>query len=228
MPIFRLTEELIFPPPRMATRSGLLAVGGDLRPERLLLAYRMGIFPWYSAEEPILWWSPNPRLVLFPGEFHCPRRLERTIRSKVFTVTMDTKFDDVIARCATIPRPDQDGTWITQEMQEAYSQLHKLGYAHSVESWKEGKLVGGVYGVSLGRAFFGESMFSDEPNASKVALAKLVECARNWSFTMIDCQVTTEHLQALGAREIDRAKFLKLLETSLEYPTRAGKWSLEE
>lgn len=228
MPIFRLTEELVFPPPRMATRSGLLAVGGDLRPERLLLAYRMGIFPWYSAEEPILWWSPNPRLVLFPEEFHCPRRLERTVRSKTFTVTMDTAFDDVIARCATIPRPDQDGTWITQEMQKAYSRLHTLGYAHSVETWKEGRLVGGLYGVSLGRAFFGESMFSDAPNASKVALVRLVECARKWSFTLIDCQVTTEHLQALGAREIARDEFLELLETSLEYPTRKGKWTLED
>lgn len=226
MPIYRLTDEIIFPPPRMATREGILAVGGDLRPERLLLAYSMGIFPWYNDDEPIIWWSPDPRLVLFPGEFHMSKRLQRVIRQQTFEITMDQAFPEVIRACSTTPRPGQNGTWITTDMEAAYIDLHRLGYAHSVESRLDGKLVGGLYGVSLGKCFFGESMFSHVSDASKVALAALVKQVADWGFGLIDCQVETPHLLRMGAREIRRAKFLKLLEEGLQADTRRGKWEL--
>ena len=226
MPVFRLTNELVFPAPHLAIREGLLAVGGDLSPERLLLAYRSGIFPWYDEDEPILWWSPDPRMVLLPDDFHMSRSLARTIRGGTFTVTMDTAFREVIEACANAPRPDQDGTWIMPEMVQAYTRLHDLGYAHSVECRQDGRLVGGLYGVSLGRCFFGESMFHEVADASKVALAALVQRTTEWEFTLIDCQVPNPHLVRLGARKMPRKQFLALLQQSFDTPDRAGRWSL--
>jgi leucyl/phenylalanyl-tRNA--protein transferase len=225
MPVFALTEEPSFPPPRFATREGLLAVGGDLSERRLLLAYRMGIFPWYSEGEPILWWSPNPRLVLYPKEFRPSRSLLKIIRRGVFTVTGDQCFDEVMSACGRIRRESGEGTWILPEMIEAYGRLHRSGYAHSVEAWREGHLAGGLYGVSLGRCFFGESMFSRVSNASKVALAALVERLDRLGFALIDCQVTTGHLQRLGAREIPRSRYLAELAHALKARTLRGKWT---
>lgn len=225
MPVFRLSKKLVFPPPRLAIPEGLLAVGGDLSPDRLLLAYRSGIFPWYNEGEPILWWSPDPRLVLLPGEFHVSRRLARKLRQAPFRVTMDTAFRAVVEACAAVPRKAQAGTWILPEMVEAYTRLHELGYAHSIECWKDGRLAGGMYGVSLGRCFFGESMFHIVTDASKAALAALVDRAKQWQFTMIDCQVPNPHLIRLGAREMPRAQFLELLKTSLDAPDRRGSWT---
>ncbi|MCX5770593.1 MAG: leucyl/phenylalanyl-tRNA--protein transferase [Candidatus Hydrogenedentes bacterium] len=223
MPVFRLSQEIVFPPPDLAVREGLLAVGGDLSPARLLLAYRSGIFPWYDEGEPILWWSPDPRMVLLPAQFHVSRRLARTLRA--FNVTWDTAFWEVIEACARAPRPGQDGTWIMPEMIEAYTRLHDLGYAHSVECRQDGRLVGGLYGVSLGRCFFGESMFHEVSDASKAALAALVQRAIEWGFGLIDCQVPNPHLVNLGAREIPRSKFLKLLEQCMDVPDRVGRWT---
>jgi leucyl/phenylalanyl-tRNA--protein transferase len=228
MPIFRLLDEPIFPPPDYADPSGLLAVGGDLSTERLLEAYRLGIFPWYSDDQPILWWSPDPRFVLHLEEFHVSRSLRRKLNQGTFQVTADRAFDEVIAGCAAVPRPGQNGTWITAEMREAYNELHGLGYAHSVETWFEGNLVGGIYGVSLGKAFFGESMFHRKTNASKVALAALVEKLKSWDFHFLDAQMTTEHMMSLGAREISRRLFLKQLGSALEHPTRRGKWRIKD
>ena len=228
MPIFRLVDEPIFPPPDYADPSGLLAVGGDLSSERLLEAYRLGIFPWYSDDQPILWWSPDPRFVLQLEDFHVSRSLRKTLRQGIFQVTLDRAFDEVIAACAAVPRIGQNGTWITSEMQEAYSHLHGLGYAHSVETWLEGKLAGGIYGVSLGKAFFGESMFHRKTDASKVALAALVEKLKSWSFHFLDAQMTTEHMMSLGAKEISRRIFLRQLHLALEHPTRRGKWRIKD
>ncbi len=224
MPIFQLTRETVFPPPHFAEEDGLLAVGGDLRPERLLAAYQAGIFPWYSDGQPILWWSPDPRLVLFPCEFHRSRSLRRTLRRGVFEVRFDTAFTDVIEACATAPRAYGDGTWITPEMKDAYTRLHELGYAHSIECWQAGTLAGGLYGLSLGACFFGESMFTRIANASKAALSALADLCQLWGFGFIDCQVTNEHLLSLGAREIPRNDFLRLLASALETPTRQGSW----
>ena len=223
--MFKLSRRIEFPPPNLAEPDGLLAIGGDLSVERLKLAYSLGIFPWFNLGDPILWWSPDPRLVLFPEEFRVSARLERTIRSRKFRVTFDTAFDRVIAACKRAPRPGQDGTWITEDMQAAYIRLHKAGYAHSVEAWRGEQLVGGLYGVSLGAAFFGESMFARTPDASKVALAALVERLRAWEFHFIDCQVHTRHLASLGAREIPRPDFLQRLDHTLERPTRTGNWT---
>lgn len=224
MPVFLLTEEIAFPPPHLATEEGLLAVGGDLSEDRLLLAYRMGIFPWYSEGGPILWWSPDPRLILLPDELHVSRSLSRTMRKGTFTVTMDEAFDRVIEACASVPRRGQDGTWITTEMVAAYCGLHAAGYAHSVECWQHGRLAGGIYGISLGRCFFAESMFSRVSNASKVALAELVGYLKSRRFEFIDCQVTNPHLLSLGAREVSRDAFLGMLESGLQAETRKGKW----
>ncbi len=212
MPVYRLTDQFIFPHPSLADPGGLLAVGGDLSPERLLLAYANGIFPWYSDPSPILWWSPDPRLVLFPGELKISRSLRRVIKKQVFTVTMDTSFGEVIRACAQA----RDETWITGEMIEAYVALHELGYAHSFETRHEGRLVGGLYGVALGRAFFGESMFSAMSDASKVALVFLVRLLDGLGFEFIDCQTTTEHLKRFGAREVPRKEFLDLLGRALD------------
>ena len=227
MPIFRLVDEPIFPPPDYADPSGLLAVGGDLSKERLLEAYRLGIFPWYSDDQPILWWSPDPRLVLDLKDFKISRSLRKTLRKGVFQVTFDHAFEEVIQACAVVPRAAQNGTWITEEMQEAYINLHGLGYAHSVESWFGGKLAGGLYGVSLGKAFFGESMFHLKTDASKVALATLVEKLKSWDFHFIDSQMTTEHMVRLGAKELPRRIFLKRLQSALRHPTRRGRWRID-
>lgn len=228
MPIFRLVDDMVFPPPDYADASGLIAVGGDLSCERLLEAYRVGIFPWYSDDQPILWWSPDPRLVLHLDDFKIARSLRKTLKKGLLKVTFDRVFEDVIAACAVAPREGQQGTWITREMQDAYIKLHGLGYAHSVETWFEGKLVGGLYGVSLGKAFFGESMFHHKTDASKVALATLVERLKTWGFRFIDAQMTTEHLLSLGAKELSRRIFLKQLQSALRQPTKRGKWRIDQ
>ena len=228
MPIFRLVDDVVFPPPDYADPSGLLAVGGDLSSERLLEAYRAGIFPWYSDDQPILWWSPDPRFVLELDEFNISRSLRKTLQRKIFQVTFDRVFEEVIAACSAAPREGQRGTWITPEMRDAYLDLHGLGYAHSVETWFGGKLVGGLYGVSLGKAFFGESMFHYKSDASKVALATLVEKLKNWGFHFIDSQMTTEHMMNLGAKEVPRRIFLKRLQSALRHATKRGKWHIED
>jgi leucyl/phenylalanyl-tRNA---protein transferase len=227
MPIFRLVDEPVFPPPDYADPSGLLAVGGDLSNERLLEAYRVGIFPWYSDDQPILWWSPDPRLILDLKDFKISRSLGKTLKKGVFRVTFDHAFEEVIQACAVVPREAQNGTWITAEMQEAYINLHGLGYAHSVETWFGGQLAGGLYGVSLGKCFFGESMFHLKTDASKVALATLVEKLKSWDFHFIDSQMTTEHMVRLGAKELPRRIFLKRLQSALRHPTRRGRWRID-
>jgi leucyl/phenylalanyl-tRNA--protein transferase len=224
MPVFRLTKKLLFPPCHYAEPDGLLAIGGDLSIERLLLAYSLGIFPWYSEDTPILWWSPDPRLVLFPNEVKIARSLQRVLKKNVFHVTMDRAFREVMQRCATVRRGRGEGTWIMPEMIEAYCRLHQLGHAHSVESWYEGELVGGLYGVALGGVFFGESMFTEKTDASKVAFVHLVELLRRWEFELIDCQVTTSHLQSFGAREIARSEFVHRLNKALQTHSSRGSW----
>ncbi len=224
MPVYLLSEALTFPPPRLASQEGLLAVGGDLSPERLLAAYGQGIFPWFSEGEPILWWSPDPRLVLFPHEFKISKNLKKIIRRSFFEITVDQAFQKVITECAEIRVKQKEPTWIVGDMIDAYCRLHESGFAHSVEAWQGGVLAGGLYGVSLGKCFFGESMFARASNASKIALAWLVDFLRSHAFHLIDCQVTTTHLVSLGAREIPRDRFLKLLKTALKEPTIKGKW----
>jgi leucyl/phenylalanyl-tRNA--protein transferase len=214
-----------FPNPERALENpdGLLAVGGSLSPKRLLRAYRDGIFPWYSSGQPILWWSPNPRMVLFPERLKISRSLRKTQKKGIFSLTMDRAFAAVIQGCSE-PRPREHGTWITPEMQTAYRRLYQLGYAHSVETWHAGQLVGGLYGVAIGRVFFGESMFSRMTDASKIALVGLVEQLRQWEFTVIDCQMRTDHLISMGAVDIPRHAFLELLEKSCVLPGRTGVW----
>ena len=216
-----------FPPAATALDmpEGLLAIGGDLSPVRLLNAYRHGIFPWSSAGQPLLWWSPDPRMVLLPGELHVGRSLRKTLRKAPFVVTADTAFERVLEGCSA-PRPDQDGTWITPDMKRAYGALHALGLAHSVESWAGDELVGGLYGVALGRVFFGESMFSRAGDASKVAFVHLVRQLSAWEFGLIDCQMRTPLLAAFGAREIPRREFTRRLAELVNYPDVAGRWSL--
>lgn len=224
MPIYQLPDEAYFPAPEMAEPDGLLAVGGNLSPERLLNAYATGIFPWYGEEQPILWWSPNPRTVLFPKDFKRHKNLRRTVQGGKFQVRFDTQFKEVISHCSQISRKEQAGTWITREMKAAYIELHELGFAHSVETYLDDKLVGGLYGISLGGAFFGESMFHLVSDASKVALWYLVERCLAWNFDFIDVQQDTQHLRSLGAVNIERKKFLFLLKESLKKETRKGKW----
>jgi len=224
MPVFQLTDKLIFPPAELAEENGLLAIGGDLSSKRLLLAYRNGIFPWYSEGEPILWWSPSPRLVIFPAELKIPRRLARLIRQGLFSITMDMAFKQVITACAYTDNRLEKGTWITDDMIVAYCLLYDMGYAHSVECWLDGKLAGGLYGISLGSVFFGESMFSEQPNSSKVALVYLIKKLQEWSFELIDCQMKTEHLMQFGAREIPENEFQKLLTKNIASPDQKGKW----
>lgn len=224
MPVFFLSDAFRFPNPRYASQEGLLAVGGDLDPQRILLAYRQGIFPWYSKGEPILWWSPDPRLVLFPHEFKISKSLKRVINQSQFEITFDREFQSVISECAEIREERKEATWIGMDMIEAYCQLHAMGYAHSVEAWQNKVLVGGLYGVSLGSCFFGESMFTRVSNASKMALTGLIHFLRSHQFDLIDCQVTTDHLISMGAREISRNRFLGLLQASLKNPTMQGKW----
>jgi leucyl/phenylalanyl-tRNA---protein transferase len=224
MPIFLLTDDLVFPPVHLANAEGLLAVGGDLSPERLLLSYQSGIFPWYSDGDPILWWAPDPRLILKPDEIIISRSLRKTMRKERFNVTIDTHFRHIINACAQTPRKSGPGTWITPEMASAYTRLHQMGYAHSFETWCEGQIVGGLYGVSLGRCFFGESMYATMANASKVALAALGAFARDKRFEFIDCQLPTDHLKSMGAREIPREDFMIRLTLALQYPSLKGRW----
>jgi leucyl/phenylalanyl-tRNA---protein transferase len=225
VPIFRLsTDPDAFPPPSLADDSGLLAVGGDLTPRRLLAAYTRGIFPWYSEGQPILWHSPDPRFVLEPSKIHVPKSLAKTRKRAVYEVRYDTAFEAVIDGCGEAYRPGQRGTWITDEMRDAYVELHRLGFAHSIESWAEGALQGGLYGVSLGAAFFGESMFAKAADASKVAFVALAERLTGWGFTLLDCQVETEHLMRFGAEHWPREQFLAALAEALKAPTRRGPW----
>lgn len=202
---------LWFPPLERALEGGLLMAGGDLSPQRLLAAYARGIFPWYEAGSPILWWSPDPRCVLFPEKLHVGSRLSRTLRSGRFRFSVDERFEEVIRACALVPRPGQNGTWLVPDMVEAYLRLHRLGHAHSVETWQDGELVGGLYGVLLGRAFFGESMFHRRPDASKAAVVHLTMWLRERGVQMVDCQQTTPHMLRLGAEEVPRRRFLALL-----------------
>jgi len=227
MPVFQLTDKPIFPPAELAEENGLLAIGGDLSPERLLLAYRSGIFPWYSEGEPVLGWSPSPRLVIFPAELKIPKRLARLIRQDIFSITVDNAFKEVITACASTDNRLGKGTWITDDMLEAYCLLHDMGYAHSVECWLDDELAGGLYGISLGSVFFGESMFSNQPNSSKVALVFLIKKLQEWKFDLIDCQMKTEHLMQFGAREIQGDEFQKLLTKNIVSSDLKGKWRID-
>jgi leucyl/phenylalanyl-tRNA--protein transferase len=225
MPVYQLSEDLVFPSPHLASREGLLAVGGDLTRSRLLLAYSLGIFPWYSEGEPILWWSPDPRLVLYPNDLKISRSLDKIINKARFNVTVDCAFEQVIKDCARVRLENRERTWIVDEMVKAYCDLHESGFAHSVEAWADDRLAGGLYGVSLGKCFFGESMFTRISNASKVAFVALVNNLKSQGFAMIDCQITTGHLTRFGAREISRARYLDELDEALKAPTLRGKWS---
>lgn len=210
MTIYRLTEQLVFPNPELAEPEGLLAVGGDLSPHRLLLAYSLGVFPWFNEGEPPLWWCPDPRCVLFPNELKVSRSLAKLLRRTPFHITSNRSFAQVIDSCAVL-RQENGGTWITDEMRAAYCLLHEVGYAHSVEAWLDGNLVGGLYGVCLGRCFFGESMFFRVANASKVAFVTLVQHLWEQGFTLVDCQLPSDHLASFGARTIPRSEFLQYL-----------------
>jgi leucyl/phenylalanyl-tRNA--protein transferase len=215
-----------FPDPRASDGRGLVAYGGDLAPERLLAAYAQGIFPWYD-EPPILWFSPDPRMWLRPVDLHVGRSLRKQERRGPYSLRMDTAFRRVIEACRAMPRPGQQGTWITPEMVEAYVVLFELGFAHSVEAWQGERLVGGLYGVSLGRAFFGESMFAQAPDASKLAFAAFVRQLEVWNFAFVDCQVETEHLLRFGARQASRDDFMRALADALAYETRRGSWRFD-
>jgi leucyl/phenylalanyl-tRNA--protein transferase len=225
MPVYQIPQELIFPDPELAEEDGLLGVGGDLSPERLLLAYGNGIFPWYSKGEPIMWWSPDPRCVLHPDKLKISTSLRQALKKANYEVRFDTCFDEVIGHCALTKRKGQRSTWITNEMVAAYIRLHKLGFAHSTEIFMDGELAGGLYGVSIGRTYSGESMFHLRPEASKIALYHLVERLKEWKFPLIDCQVTNQHLLSLGAEEMPRKAFLKQVIKDREKPGREEKWS---
>lgn len=207
--------------------NGLLAAGGDLSPQRLLTAYSRGIFPWYGRDDPLLWWSPDPRMVLFPDELRVPRSLAKRLRRRDFEIRVDTVFDEVIRACAA-PREDGAGTWITAEVIAAYSELHRLGHAHSVETWIDGRLAGGLYGIALGRIFYGESMFAHAPDASKIALVRLVGQLGRWGYGPIDCQMKTAHLARFGAREIPRIEFSQHLTELVNCPPPVGSWRFDD
>lgn len=215
MSIQVLTDKLWFPPVEQSAADGLLAIGGDLCTERLLLAYRSGIFPWYNDDEPPLWWSPDPRLVLFPEELYVSKSMQQLFKRRTFKITMNAAFTAVIRNCGRQKRKGQNGTWITAEIEEAYTQLHQLGYAVSVEAWKDNELVGGLYGIRMGKLFFGESMFAKVSNASKYAFIAFVQHLQKEGVVLIDCQVYTEHLESLGARMIDRNEFIDIVKTNL-------------
>jgi leucyl/phenylalanyl-tRNA--protein transferase len=223
MPVYYLGEDIFFPPAEHSDPDGILAVGGDLSPERLLLAYSSGIFPWYSSETPIIWWSPDPRFVVYPSEVKISKSMKQVLRREIFDIKFDTSFREVITACSG-KRKREKGTWITAEMIEAYVVLHKLGFAHSIEAWHDGKLAGGLYGVSLGGMFFGESMFSRESNASKAAFIVLADNLLRLGFDLIDSQVHTEHMESLGAIEMDRGFFLDLVSRSVKRETITGNW----
>ncbi|GJM34878.1 MAG: leucyl/phenylalanyl-tRNA--protein transferase [Saprospiraceae bacterium] len=227
MPVFWLPEdELIFPDPELADPNGVLAVGGDLSPERLLMAYQMGIFPWFNPNEPLVWWSPDPRFVLFPEKLKVARSMRPYFNQKKFRVSLDQDFRAVITNCQQYRRMGQGGggTWITRGMLEAYCRLHELGYAHSVEVWKGEALVGGLYGIALGKIFYGESMFAKESNASKFGFISLVKILQKQGYWLIDCQQETRHLESLGGERIDRKDFLSWLEKNQQEPTLTGNW----
>lgn len=218
--------EIQFPDPNQADDEGLIAIGGNLSKEFLLAAYSQGLFPWFNEGDPILWWSPNPRMVLYPQKFRCSRSLRQVLKKKLFTIKIDNNFSQVIEQCAIIKRRDHPGTWITKDMQKAYINLFSEGYAHSVEAYLGEKLVGGLYGISLGKAFFGESMFYTVDNASKVALYFLVELMKKWEYWFIDVQQSTKHMRSLGAQDIDREEFLKVLNDCLKHKTKKGPWKM--
>jgi leucyl/phenylalanyl-tRNA--protein transferase len=228
MPVFQLSGTIAFPPPAMAEANGLLAIGGDLSPARILAAYRQGIFPWYAEGDPILWWTPAPRLILLPEEFHLSRRTARVVRQNFFSLSADRAFRQVMANCASIRTATRSETWINAEMIEAYCRLHRQGFAHSIECWRDGTLVGGLYGIVLGRVFFGESMFSAVSGASKVAMHALVRHATATGIRLLDCQMRTEHLVSLGAREISRDHFQRLLDSLATPVAPQKKWRLPE
>lgn len=225
MSVFLLEDNIYFPPVSMAQADGMLAIGGDLCPERLIEAYKNGIFPWYTDNYPIMWWSPDPRMVMFPKEFKRSKNLKRLVNKEVFEVKFDTNFRSVVLECANVDRGNQDGTWITQEMIEAYVNLYEMGIAHSVETYHEGELVGGLYGLALGKVFFGESMFHKKTDASKVAFWHLVEKLLDWDFELIDAQQETDHFKSLGGKAIRREKFTSLLKLSIKKPQVLKKWS---
>jgi leucyl/phenylalanyl-tRNA--protein transferase len=216
MPLFRLSEKLEFPPAWLARSDGLLCIGGDLSSKRLLLAYEKGIFPWFSENEPLLWWSPDPRLVLFPENIHISKSLKKKIKRSPFDIKIDNAFEETIRSCAFVRKKRDEGTWIMPEMVAAYTKLHRLGYAHSIEAWNDNKLVGGLYGVCIGGSFFGESMFFFESDASKIALVALVNFLKKNNFDLIDCQVTTHHFLDMGAVEISRNSFLDIIQKSVK------------
>jgi leucyl/phenylalanyl-tRNA--protein transferase len=224
--VLALEHDTPFPPAHHALQdpSGLIAIGDTLHPERLLDAYHQGIFPWYSAGQPVLWWTPDPRMVLFPAELKVSHSLEKRMRRKDYQVRFDTSFRAVMQACATAPRPDQDGTWITPDIIDAYCRLHETGYAHSVETWMDGQLVGGLYGVSLGKLFYGESMFHHAADASKIAFVTLVRHLQQQGFGMIDCQMHTQHLARFGGREIPRSEFLDRLTALIQTPVPEHCW----
>ncbi|MFN2115193.1 MAG: leucyl/phenylalanyl-tRNA--protein transferase [Anaerolineae bacterium] len=229
MAVSILTDRIAFPRPDEADEDGVVAIGGDLRPERVLLAYAIGVFPWPHEGLPLLWFSPDPRMVLLPSDLHVSRRLERTIRAGQFEVRLDTAFREVMERCASAERtgPAGEGTWITSAMIDSYTVVHEMGFAHSAEAWQGGQLVGGVYGVSIGAMFTGESMFAEQSNASKVAFAVLVRQLARWGFQLVDAETYSEHLARFGAREWPRHEFLASLETAVREPTRLGPWQLD-
>lgn len=224
MPVYLLTDELVFPPPEGASLEGVVAIGGDFRVERLLLAYSQGIFPWPTEGMPLLWFSPDPRFVLRPREAYVCKSLRKTMRKGHFEVRFDTAFERVIRACGAASRPGQVGTWITPELIDGYVKLHELGYAHSIETWKGNELVGGLYGVSLGNVFFGESMFATEPDASKVAFATMLGHFIEWGIELVDCQVATDHLARFAACEWPQRRFLKAMRELVAHPTRKGPW----
>ncbi len=229
MVVYYLSSEVSFPDPKREDVDDLVAVGGDLSPQRLIFAYQKGIFPWYSEDTPILWWSPDPRLVLDLQNIHVPNRLKRILRQKIFKVTLNMNFSEVINSCAYVKRSGMRGTWIVPEMIEAYLRLYRLGFAHSVEAWRSGSLVGGLYGVAIGRMFFGESMFYRVSNASKVAFVHFVNMLKDQGFHFIDCQQTTQHLQRFGAHIISRKKFMNKLDTALRgEPPLKNVWTARE
>ncbi|HKK32530.1 MAG TPA: leucyl/phenylalanyl-tRNA--protein transferase [Desulfomicrobiaceae bacterium] len=223
--VYSLPEELVFPHPSLAEPDGLLAVGGDLSVDRLVLAYANGIFPWYAENSPILWWSPDPRLILLPGDVHVPRSLRRVLNQGRFQITADKAFDRVVRNCAKVDRNEGYGTWLVPEMIAAYEELHRIGLAHSFEAWHDGALVGGLYGVALGRAFFGESMFHLVADSSKVAFVSAAAMLARRGYELIDCQQTTAHLLRFGGFETDRADFLDRVERALKHPTDQGSWT---
>lgn len=227
MPIYQLTDEHVFPAPEMAEPDGLLAIGGDLHPRRLLLAYANGIFPWPHDDYPLLWFSPDPRFVLPVSALHVSRRLARTIRRNVFEIRLDTDCEGVIHGCAEVDRRHEPGTWITHEMIDAYVRLHRMGFVHSAEAWRDGRLVGGLYGVCLGGVFVGESMFAVQSDASKVAFVTLLRQLGKWGIDLFDAQVPTAHVASFGAVEWPRADYLTVLRSAVAMPSRQGRWQLD-